>query len=83
MCETFGSSDPTDLAPCGEEEDDESVRLKKYVGWWEARHNEKECRNFSSCPEKKRDQHRTGHCAGVEEDPESSPTELRKEGQAY
>ena len=44
---TSGSSGPTDLAPFGEEEDDESVRLKKYVGWWEAGHNENECRNFS------------------------------------
>ena len=49
----FGSSDPTDLAPFGEEEDDESVRLKKYVGWWEAGHNENECRDFVTGPEKK------------------------------
>ena len=37
MCETFGSSDPTDLASFGEEEDDESVRLKEYFSWWEPR----------------------------------------------
>ena len=37
------------------------VKLKKYVGWWEAGHNENECRNLS---------------AGVEEDLEASVTEL-------
>ena len=75
MCETSGSTDPTDLAPFGEEEDDWSMKLKEYVGWWEAGHNENECRNFSSGPEKKRDQHRTGQCAGVKEDPEANVTE--------
>ena len=45
------------------------VKLKKYVGWWEAGHNEREC------PEKKRDQHRTGQCAGVKEDHEASTAE--------
>ena len=75
-CETSGSTDPAGLASFGEEEDDESVKLKEHVGWWEAGHNENECRNFSSGPEKKCDQHRTGQCAGVKEDPESSPTEL-------
>ena len=61
ICKTSGSTDPTDLASFGEEEDDRSVKLKKYVGWWEARHNENECRNLS---------------AGVEEDLEASVTEL-------
>ena len=61
MCETSRSSDPTDLASYGEEDDYYSVSLKKYVGWWGAEHNEKECRNFSSGQEKKRDQHRVGH----------------------
>ena len=60
MCETSRSSDPTDLASFGEKENDESVRLKKYVGWWGAGHNENECRNFSSGPGKKRDHHRIG-----------------------
>ena len=46
MCETSGSTEPTDLAPYGEGEDDESVRLKKYVGWWEARHNENDVQRF-------------------------------------
>ena len=34
---------------------------------------------FSSGPEKKCDQHRTGQCVGVKEDPESSPTEFSGE----
>ena len=76
MCKTSGSTDPAGLAPFGEEEDDESVKLKEHVGWWEAGHNESECRNFPSGPEKKRDQHRTGRCAGVEEDLEANVTEL-------
>ena len=42
MCETSGSTDPAGLAPFGEEEGDESVKL------WEAGHKENECRNFSS-----------------------------------
>ena len=58
MCETSTCSDPTDLASFGE-----SVKLKKYVGWWEAVHNENECRDFSSGPEKKCDQHRAARCA--------------------
>ena len=61
MCKTSGSTDPTDLASFGEEEDDGPVKLKKYVGWWEAGHNEHECRNLS---------------AGVEEDLEANVTEL-------
>ena len=79
MCETFGSSDPTDLASFGEEEDDKSVKLKKYVGWWVAGHNENECRDFSSGPEKKCDQHRAAQCAGVKEDPEARPKKLSGE----
>ena len=74
--ETSGSTDPAGLASFGEEEDDESVKLKERVGWWEAGHNENECRNFSSGPEEKCDQRRTGHCAGVEGGPESSPAGL-------
>ena len=76
MCKTSGSTDPTDLVPLGEEEDDESARLKKYFSWWEAGQNECERRNFSAGPEEKCVQHRTGQCAGVKEDPESSMTEL-------
>ena len=79
MCETSGSTDPADLASFGEEEDDESVKLKKSFGWWDAGHDENECGDFSSDPEKKCDQHRTGQCAGVKEDPESSPTKLSGE----
>ena len=68
--------DPTDLASLGEEEDDGSVKLKKHFSWWEPEHNENECRDSSPCPEKKCDRYGTGQCAAVEEDPESSPTEL-------
>ena len=64
MCKTSGSTDPTDLASFGEEEDDGSVKLKKYVGWWAAGHNENERRNLS---------------ASVEEDFEASVTELSGE----
>ena len=73
-CKTSGSTDPKDLASFGEEEDDGSMKLKD-VGWWEAIHNENECRDFPSGPEKKCDRYRIGQCAAVEEDPESSPTE--------
>ena len=69
MCETSGSSDPTDLALFGEEEDDESVRLKEYFGWWEPGHNENEYGNFPTDLGEKCVQHRTGKCAGVKEDP--------------
>ena len=75
MCKTSGGTDPTDLASFGEEEDDGSVKLKEHVGWWEAEHNENECRDFPLGPDKKCDRHRIGQCAAVEEDPESSPTE--------
>ena len=73
---TSGSTDLTEMVPLGEEEDDESARLKECFRWWEAGHNECERRNFSAGPEKKCVQHRTGQCAGVKEDPESSMEEL-------
>ena len=79
MCMTSGSTDPTDLASFGEEEDDGSMKLKEHVGWWEAGHNENECRKFSSGVEKKCDQRRIGQCAGVKEDLEASVTELSGE----
>ena len=56
MCRTSGSTESF-----GENENDGSVKLKKYVGWWEAGHNENECSNLS---------------AGVEEDLEANVTEL-------
>ena len=46
MCGTSGSTDPTDLASFGEEEDDDSVKLKKYFSWWEPGLNENEYGNF-------------------------------------
>ena len=61
MCKMSDSTDPRELASFGEEEDDGFVKLKKYVGWWEAGHNENECRDLS---------------AGVEEDLEASVREL-------
>ena len=67
MCETFGSSDPTDLAPFGEEEDNESVRLKEYFSWWEPGHNENEYGNFPTDPGEKCVQRRTGKCTGASE----------------
>ena len=76
MCKTSASTDPTDLASFGEEEDDGSMKLKEHVGWWEAGHNENECKNFPPGPEKKRDQHRTEQFAGVEEDLDANVTEL-------
>ena len=76
MCKTSGGTDPTDLASLGEEDDDGSMKLKEHVGWWEAGHNENECKNFPPGPEKKRDQHRTEQFAGVEEDLEANVTEL-------
>ena len=79
VCKTSGSTDPAGLASFGEEEDDGSVKLKEHVGWWEAGHNESECRNFSSDPEKTCDQHRTGQCAGVKEDLEANATKLSGE----
>ena len=79
MCKTSGSTDPTDLALLGEEEDDGSVKLKKHFSWWEAELNENERRDFSPGPEKKCDRNRNEQCAAVEEDPESSPTELSGE----
>ena len=75
VCETSGSTDPTDLASFGGEEDDGSMKLKEHVGWWEPEHNENECRDSSLVREKKCDRYGTGQCAAVEEDPESSPTE--------
>ena len=42
MCETSRSLDLTDLASFGEEEDNESVSLNKYLSWWEPGHNEDE-----------------------------------------
>ena len=74
MCEASGCTDLTELVPLGEEQDDEPARLKEHFGWWEAGHNDNECRNFSAGPEKKCDQHRAGQCADVKEDPESSKT---------
>ena len=79
MCKTSGSTDPTDLASFGEEEDDGSMKMKEHVGRWEAEINENERRDFPPGPEKKCDRNRTGQCAAVEEDPESSPTELSGE----
>ena len=79
MCKTSGSTDPTDLVPFGEEEDDGSMKLKEHVGWWEAELIENERRDFPPGPEKKCDRYRIGKCAAVEEDPESSPTELSGE----
>ena len=79
MYKTSGSTDPTNLASFGEEEDDGSMKLKEHVGWWEAELNENERRDFSPGPEKKCDRYRIGQCAAVEEDPESSPTELSGE----
>ena len=35
MSETSGSTDATDLPSFGEEEDDESARLKEYFSWWD------------------------------------------------
>ena len=46
MCKTSGSTDPTDLASFGEEEDDGSLKLKKYFSWWEPGHSENEYGNF-------------------------------------
>ena len=46
MCKTSGSTDPTDLASFGEEEDDEPVKLKEHLGWREAGHNEKRVQRF-------------------------------------
>ena len=71
MCKTSRSTDPTDLASCGEEEDDGSVKLKEDVGWWDAELNENERTRFPDC-----DQHRIGQCAGVKEDLEANVTEL-------
>ena len=79
MNKTSGGTDPADLASFGEEEDDGSMKLKEHVGWWEAELNENERRDFPPGPEKKCDQYRIGQCAAVEEDPESSPTELSGE----
>ena len=76
MYKTSGGTDPTYLTSFGEEEDDGSVKLKEHVGWWEAEHNENERRDFPPGSEKKCDRYRIGQCAAVEEDPESSPTEL-------
>ena len=78
MCKTSGT-DPTDLASLGEEEDGGSVKLKKHFNWWEPEHNENECRNSPSGPDKKCDRYRIGQCAAVEENPESSSTELSGE----
>ena len=75
MSETSRSSDPADLASFGEEEDDESVDLKKYFSWWEPGHNENEYGNFPTDPGEKCVQHRTGKCAGAKEDPEASTAE--------
>ena len=76
MCRTSGSTDPTDLASFGEEEDDGSMKLREHVGWCEAELNENERRDFPSGPEMRRGQRRIGQCAGVKEDLEVSVTEL-------
>ena len=60
MRKTSGSTDPTDLTSSGEEEDDESVKLKKYFSWWEAGHNGNEWRDSSPGPGKKCDRYGTG-----------------------
>ena len=39
MCEASGSTDPTDPAPFGKENGDESARLKEYFSWWESGHS--------------------------------------------
>ena len=76
MCETPGSLDPTDLASFGEEEDDESVILKKYFSWWEPDHSENEYGNFPTDPGEECVQHRAGQCAGVNEGNEASTAKL-------
>ena len=75
MCETSGSTDPTDLASFGEEEDDEAVKLKMYISWWEAELNENEYGNFPTDSGEECVQHRAGQCAGVKEDPDASTAE--------
>ena len=75
MCKTSGSTDPTDLASFGEEEDDESVKLKKYFSWWEPGHSDNEYGNFLTDPVEECVQHRAGQCAGVKEDHEASTAE--------
>ena len=50
MCETSGSTDPTDLTLFAEEEDDEPVKLKEHLGWREAGHNEKRVQKPLVCP---------------------------------
>ena len=40
MCETSGSTDPTELASFGEEEDDGSMKLKEHFSWRDHVHNE-------------------------------------------
>ena len=72
MCKTSGSTDPTDQASFGEEEDDGSMKLKEHVGWWEAELNENERRDFPSGPEVKRGKSRIGQCAGVKENLEAN-----------
>ena len=76
MCKTPGCTDPADLASFGEEEDDWSVKLKNYFSWWEPGHSENEYRNFPTDPGEDCVQQGAGQCAGVKEDPESSPTKL-------
>ena len=75
MCKTSGSTDPTHLASFGEEEDDESVKLKKHFSWWEPGHNENEYGNFPTDPGEECVQHRAGQCAGVKEDHEARTAE--------
>ena len=76
MCETSGCTDPTDLASFGEEEDDESVKLKRCFSWWEPGHDENEFGDFPTDPLADR-------CAGVKEDHVASQQNvLEEEGQA-
>ena len=76
MCEASGSTDPTDLAPIGEEKGDESARLKEDFSWRESGHSKGERRDFSAVLKKNCVQRRAGRCVGAEEDPEVSTTEL-------
>ena len=79
MCKTSGSTDPAGLASFGEEEDDESVKLKKYFSWWEPGHSENEYGNFPTDPGEECVQHRASQGAGVEEDHEASTAEPSRE----
>ena len=46
MCKTSGSTDHTDLASLGEEEEDGSVKLKEHFSWWEPRTQRERVQRF-------------------------------------